>query len=165
MSERETGSGGPRVVHAGPLRWAGLGARTSNAAEMDPSTARIAGLWQRFLAEAHGKALPARLPYGVYSDYESDVNGPYTLTVGVRVGEDEPVDGALAQVRAPAATYLVFEGRGEMPALVFRLWQEVWDHFAADRTDYRRAYGVDFEEHRAPDEVAIHVSVRAAGGR
>jgi predicted transcriptional regulator YdeE len=47
----ETSIRPPDARHGGPRRVAGLAVRTRNADEMSPDTARIAGLWGRFMSE------------------------------------------------------------------------------------------------------------------
>jgi predicted transcriptional regulator YdeE len=62
----------------------GVAARTTNRAETDPAVAKIPGLWQRFFSEQ--EQIPGRLDpdvvYGVYTAYDSDHTGEYSLIVG-----------------------------------------------------------------------------------
>jgi len=60
----------------------GLSTRTDNAAEMDPIRGKIPALWQTFddcvpVDYQHGERV-----YGVYSDYESDHTGKFTVLAG-----------------------------------------------------------------------------------
>ena len=139
-----------------PIVVAGLSVRTTNGEETDPARARIPALWGRFFAEGHAARGQGPI-YSVYSDYESDVNGAYTVLVGRKVGEAESAEGA---VTIPPGSYLVFTSRGEMPEAVQRGWGEVWRYFSAPGTP-RRSYAADFElyDPASPDAVRIHVGI------
>jgi predicted transcriptional regulator YdeE len=136
---------------------AGVAARTSNERERDPSTAVLPDLWARFAASPAPSSGPVRPVYGVYTEYDSDVDGDYTALIG---REGAPTRPAERMVTLPAGSYLVFTSAGEMPAAVIAGWQEVWAYF--ERPDApARAYTADFEYHDPahPSTVRIHVAV------
>jgi predicted transcriptional regulator YdeE len=58
----------------------GFHVRTKNSDEFNEKTAKLPSLWQQFYAS--DLAANANV-FSVYSDYESDANGMYTVTVGV----------------------------------------------------------------------------------
>src|SRR5688572_28395147 len=118
-----------------PVVVAGVSVRTTNGEETDLARARIPALWARFFAVGHSARGQGPI-YSVYSDYESDVNGAYTVLVGKEAGEADGGEGAVA---IPAGSYLVFTSRGEMPEAVQRGWGEVWRYFSAPGTP-RRSY-------------------------
>jgi predicted transcriptional regulator YdeE len=134
----------------------GMSVRTSNDRESDPKTAAIPGLWKRFMAKRAGGANTALL-YAVYSDYESDANGQYTVTVGAASTSDEISE---ARVATAAGDYLVFTSTGEMPKAVIDGWKQVWAYFA-DGAERQRAYTTDFELHdpKNPSTVRIYIAV------
>ena len=140
-----------------PLRIAGLAARTSNAREMDPGKAAIPGLWQRFMQE-QPKAGASAAVYSVYTEYESDVNGAYTVVIGRQADI-----GAIAEktVTIPAGKYLEFTSTGEMPAAVVNGWKQVWEYFARSEAP-ARAYTADFEVYdpATPETVKIWIAVK-----
>ena len=143
-----------------PRNVTGLTMRTSNARERDPETAALPGLWQRFMSQrrdAHSG--PPVAVFSVYTDYESDVNGAYTVVLGRDTGS--PASGAHT-VRVPAGRYAVFASTGEMPAAVISSWQQVWAYFARPGAP-ARAYTTDFEQYdpAEPSTVRIHVAVQA----
>jgi len=147
-------------------RVVGIRVRTSNPEESEPATASLPGLWGRFLAEGLAGSIPGRREggaiLGVYSSYEPDGEGGagrYDVTAGVEVAADATPPDGMVEVAVPAGDYLVFEARGEMPAVVVETWQRVWKHFESERA-LERAFTVDFEEHVAPGHVAIHIAVR-----
>jgi predicted transcriptional regulator YdeE len=143
--------------HHGAFHVAGLTARTTNREENDPATARIGGLWNRFFGEETYRWMPHRTSdariFGVYSGYESNVDGAFDLTVGVAVSH---AAGEAATIEA--GDYLVFAGQGEMPQMVIDTWQRIWQYFEAHPTITRR-YRSDFEAYDGPDKVAIHIGV------
>lgn len=152
----------PAPIRVKPFRVAGIEVRTSNDDESDPATARIGAMWDRFFSDGIMERVPDSEPdapvYGVYADYESDVNGRYTVTAGVRVPESSNVPEGLTDVSVREGEYLVFEKRGPMPAIVIEAWMEAW-RFFEENSGFRRAYATDFEEYRGPDVVAVHVGV------
>src|SRR5436190_23480871 len=97
---------GKTVQRRRPLRVAGLTLRTDNAAEAQPGTGKIPGLWQRFRTdnwfERLGKLGASGPPLGIYSAYESDAyrmgfggGGPptrYAGTAGRLPGSAEEPD-------------------------------------------------------------------------
>ena len=64
----------------------GIATRTTNELELNPETASIPGLWSRFFAENIGEQISngysTDTVYGVYTDYETDHTGAYTLIIG-----------------------------------------------------------------------------------
>jgi predicted transcriptional regulator YdeE len=155
----------PELVKLSPFRIAGISARTTNAEEMSGMSDKISSLWARFFREGIIDRIENRIPdtdiYGVYSDYQSDAGGEYTLTVGVQVPADETGGQSLQQVDIEPGEYLVFSGTGEMPHVVTATWQAVWDHFSGSQ-EYRRTFTTDFERYPSDSEVAIHIGVARA---
>ena len=86
----------------------GVAARTTNRAETDPAAAKIPALWQRFFTEQ--EQIPGRLDpdvvFGVYTAYESDHTGEYSLIVGARVSTATDVAEGLVAVAIPPGRYL-----------------------------------------------------------
>jgi predicted transcriptional regulator YdeE len=111
--------------------------------------------------------LPEKIPnrqanslvYGVYSDYESDASGYYTVTAGVSV--TTAVTG-YHSVLVLGGQYLVFEIQGAMPQAVIDGWGAVWRYFSQSQK-YKRLFTTDYEEYRGPDRVAIFISVAEIG--
>ena len=149
----------------GPARRVvGLAIRTTNAEEMVTESARIPGLWGRFMGEgwfARLEQLGAVGPViAVYSDYASDLNGAYSLLAGREVVPGLALAAGVSAVDVPPGDFLVFRFRGPMPAVVIAGWQRVWKFF--DRADgARRAYTTDVEVYDADGAgLAIWIAVR-----
>ena len=141
----------------------GVAARTTNRAEADPAAAKIPALWGRFFMEQDqiSGRLDPDVVFGVYTGYESDHTGEYSLIVGAQVSAATNVPQGLVSVAIPRGRYLVFTAEGEMPAALIRTWIEIWDYFS-DAPKYERAYTTDFERHDRgrPSVVDVHVAVR-----
>jgi len=133
----------------------GLSTRTQNSNEFSKETAKIPNLWHRF----YSRDLVANENiYGVYSDYESDANGLYTVTAGV-TSEHAPTDTEMGSVSIPEGNYLVFQGKGAMPLAVIQTWGQVWEYFAAEN-QYQRSFSCDFEAYKGSEEVAIYIGIK-----
>ena len=140
----------------------GISIRTRNADEGDMATAKIPALWQQFY-QAHALrqlGWPHDAPgmYGVYSGYESDMNGLFDVTAAVPASDAPPA--ALRQLRIEGGDYLVFSGHGPMPQTVIEVWGQIWAYFSQATPEFLRRYTTDFEEYRGPEDVAIHIAVK-----
>ena len=131
----------------------GLSVRTRNSDEFDEKTAKIPSLWQQFYAS--DLAANPKI-FGVYSNYDSDANGYYTVTVGI---ESSHAPTQINPVIIQAGNYLVFQGRGPMPATVVETWKRVWDFFGTN-TAPRRNFVSDFEAYNGPNEVTIYIGLK-----
>ena len=136
---------------------AGISVRTTNAAEFDPSTGKIAGLWGRFFSEGLFETLPGKLPhspiYGVYSDYASDYLGVFNVTAGVATTQSD------GPVVLQAGEYLVFSATGPMPQTVLQTWGVVWQYFQNNPL-VQRSYETDYEEYSGTERVNIHIGIK-----
>lgn len=146
-----------RQTLAQAIAIAGIKVRTTNAAQFNPATAKIAGLWGRFFSEDLFNKLPGKLAtspvYGVYSGYDSDYMGAFDVTAGVATAQTE---GSLA---LQAGEYLVFKGVGPMPQTVVQTWGIVWQYFQ-NNPDVKRSYGTDYEAYLGTDTVEIHIGIQ-----
>lgn len=145
-----------QTVHYDEKQIWGITLRTDNADEMNPHTARIGGLWQKF-----GEAIAPKLNeectvYGVYHDYESDANGEFTVLAGADLLMDTT---GLEKVTVEAGNYLVFDAQGEMPRIVIDTWAEIWDYFSSGDAKFQRAFTTDFERYTRADKVEIYIAV------
>jgi predicted transcriptional regulator YdeE len=91
----------------------------------------------------------------VYSNFESDETGEFDLTAGIKGGSPTAKN---SEVTIPGGTYLRFEKKGTIPAVVIELWQEIWQFFA--RLDSpQRLFKCDFEEYQDVNSVAIYIGI------
>ena len=128
----------------------GISMRTRNSDEAVPDTARIPGLWQQFFSDNIEVNIPSKVDdgclYGVYTHYDSDHKGEYTIYVGHEVQNLQSVPAGMNGIEIPAGKYLVFSQEGQMPGIVYTLWNNIWQFFAESK-QYKRAYTLDFERY------------------
>lgn len=135
----------------------GLSVRTCNQDEMFPSKAKIGDLWAQFYSQ-HGCNLTENSNvYGIYTDYESDFSGPYSVYAAADTfgASDE-----LIALTLSAGKYLVFSAQGEIPGSVIELWGHIWEHFSNGDAEYERAYTTDFEHFKSATSVDIYIAVK-----
>jgi len=152
----------PKIVQYAGATAVGIEVRTRNSDEMDPATAKIGALWQRFFRDELGSKIAGSVEpptvVGVYSNYESDHTGAYSLLVGLLTKPKAAVPEGMTKIAIPAGNYMVFEARGPMPQALIGTWGAIWKHFGPSSTQ-RRAYSVDFELHRADGSVDVHIAI------
>lgn len=142
----------------------GLTTRTRNS-DVD-MTSKIGSLWNDFyqkgiyaaiLNKANEKAL------GIYSDYETDVNGEYSVTVGCEVTNAGGISENTVIKTIPAGKYAKFIVRGHMQTAVADFWEQLWQMNFDDK-NLERSYQCDFEEYQNGDmenaEIHIYISVK-----
>ncbi|KQC00051.1 GyrI-like domain-containing protein [Pedobacter sp. Hv1] len=121
----------------------GISVRTTN--QNGQSSKDIEGLWGKFWGEAIQKQIPNKVSddiYAVYTDYETDFNGPYTTIVGLPVSSLENIPKGFVGITIETGVYQKFTSKGKMPAAVFNTWLEIWRN-----KNLNRAYKADFTIH------------------
>lgn len=130
----------------------GITVRTSNA-----NAHEIGALWGRFYETGAARRISESgdaTIYSVYSDYESDHTGSFTVLIGCAVPENSVVPDGMSKRSVSAGRYAVFPAIGELPASVVKAWSSVWD------TPLDRVYNTDFERYSSDGAVTVHVGVR-----
>lgn len=131
------------------IKLVGITARTSNALEMNPETAKIASTMQMFFGggmqeQILGRKKPGTV-FAVYTDYESDELSGYTYFLGEEVNNFESIGKGFETLTIPTQNYVKFTSTsGKMPAVCIDMWQNIWKMKAADFGGVR-AYIADFE--------------------
>lgn len=146
------------VVNLKEKKVVGVTARTKNCD--DNMTEIIGSLWQNLYEggvyntiknKSNDKAI------GIYSDYESDVNSEYSVTVGCEVSDAENMGEDTIVKVIPAGKYAKFIVHGQVQQAVNNFWQELWN------MKLNRNYRCDFEEYQNCDmenaEIHIYISV------
>ncbi|MCD4758333.1 MAG: GyrI-like domain-containing protein [Arcobacteraceae bacterium] len=146
-----------KVKYIKKLMISGISITTNNTNEMNEETQKIAPLWEQYDKEniytkTFNKSNDSSF-YGVYSNYTSDLNGDYDVTVGVEV--TKPKNAIVIEDER----YLVFTKQGELPEVAFKAWEEIWDYFA-NNSEYERKYTTDFEKYSKEDEIEIYISIK-----
>lgn len=143
----------PSVKYVEGFTVTGLNVRTQNSDEFNEKTAKLPGLWQKFYTS--DLAVNAN-PFGVYSHYDSDANGYYSVTVGITSSHAVT---QLNSVAVQTGNYLVFQGTGPMPVTVVETWKRVWAYFAANN-EYQRNFISDFEAYNGFEQVIIYIGIK-----
>lgn len=134
----------------------GLKARTSNSNEINPATQKIGPTIQKYISMGGGENIANRKnpgqSFGIYTDYESDMNGMYTYFIGQEVTSFENVPEGFSTLEIPAQNYAKFTTKaGAMPDVCIDAWMSIW---AMDEHELgARAFVADFELY---DERAIN---------
>ncbi|MNO49115.1 Bacterial transcription activator, effector binding domain [compost metagenome] len=150
------------------IHLAGVSVRTTNAAEAGPS-GRLPGLWESYFnsgmaADPHMKN--PELIYALYTDYESDANGEYTVVIGHEADNTEAEGPSTYNFAViPASQYLVFTTKkGPVQEVVAQAWGEIWEYF--QRSSETRTFTGDFEVYDARNfdpanaEVQIYIAIK-----
>ena len=154
----------PKIITKSGFKIIGIEVRTSNPDEMS-GKGKIGEHWQKFYSENILPKIPGKrsdVVLAAYTDYESDVNGAYSLIIGSEVDSLVNIPAGLVGREIPAAKYAVFNSaRGAIPEVIIDVWKEIWDYKGA-----ARAYQTDLEvygkESRDPNNahVEVYVSIR-----
>ncbi|MDN4503294.1 GyrI-like domain-containing protein [Alteromonadaceae bacterium BrNp21-10] len=142
----------------------GLSVRTNNVSEIQQNGGAIGRLWQEFYANIAPHLNNNSKLYGVYTDYESDHAGDYSVLASTddpalhaKLADDANID--VKQHTVAAGRYVVFRGMGPMPQAVIELWAQVWQFFTDDNCPYTRIYTSDFEFYKSDTEVEIYMAI------
>ena len=131
----------------------GFSTRTQNIDEFNDKTAKLPKLWQQFSTSS--LATQGTI-FAVYSGYESNAEGLYTVTVGTL---SDKKAGNFESVTIQKGNYLVFEGQGPNPHAVIETWKRIWEYFKTDNT-CQRSFISDFEEYTSSETVAIYIGIQ-----
>lgn len=146
----------PRIVEAGPLLIAGLGARYSHA-----NTAGIPAQWQRFESGAEAPP-PGTVAYGVC--FNGDDDGNFDYLAGIEVANFSGVRADYTRLRLPERRYAVVRHHGHIGSipLTWRAFLEEWlpasGLRSADAPDFER-YDASFDPVTGQGGVEIWVPV------
>jgi predicted transcriptional regulator YdeE len=160
--------GAPRLVETSGFTFVGVGVRTTNADEADPARARIGGLWQRFFADRIADKIPGRRAdapiLAIYSDYESDENSEYSLSIGSEVAPGTAAPEGMVARAVPGGRYAVFGSeKGAIRQIVVGTWRRIWQVTRGGELAGRRTYSFDFERYdersRDPQNAEIDIYI------
>ena len=120
---------------------------------------KIASLYCDFDKKAPVNYKAGARVYGVYYDYQSDAQGAYSVLAGTD-SVDDAVSSSLEAIRIAKGKYMVFEAKGEIPAVVLETWGKIWSYFSAHETPKQRAYTADFEYYKTQNEIEIFITIK-----
>jgi predicted transcriptional regulator YdeE len=131
------------------MKLIGINARTRNADEFNPETAKILSTVQNYFHNGlYDKIQSRKTPgktYCVYTEYETDQTGAYTYFIGEEVDADSDVPEGLSTITIPAQSYAKFTTEsGQMPTVCINAWMDIWKMTSEDFGG-ERSYSADFE--------------------
>lgn len=153
-----------QIVTKAAFHMIGVSARTTNAKEIT-SEGKIPGLWSKYIEQNIAQKIPQLVQpqqtIGLYSDYESDVNGEYAITIGKEVEKIDLVPEGMAAKKIPTSTYAVFTTpKGPVTEVVPKTWLAIWEFFRT--ADQERTYTGDYELYdERRDQVEIYIAIKA----
>ncbi|WP_195573933.1 GyrI-like domain-containing protein [Paenibacillus sp. 1001270B_150601_E10] len=157
------------VVHKPSITLAGVTTRTTNAEEAG-SNGRLPKLWETYFKNSTAVQAYSDQPaylYALYTDYESDASGAYTVLIGHELKENiDRADMPFEHAAVPESEYLVFTSKkGPVYEVVAQAWMEIWNYFNDSKEV--RAYTGDFELYDASSfdpanaEVRIYIAIQS----
>ena len=139
----------------------GISTRTKNEDEMNPQTAKIGAVWQKFDETVDVDYKGGERVYGVYYNYESDANGEFDVLAGYETSNEK-----LESIKIETGKYLVFNkiykenNDNSRVQAIIETWGEIWEYFANENSQYKRAYKTDFEYYKNQNEIEIYISIQ-----
>ncbi len=150
----------PQLIQVETFSVMGLKKRTKNAHEFNPQTAKLPALWQSVYSSPMLMQKPDSLIYGVYSDYESDDKGFYTVTAGIEANDLVAMDHFYT-INIKKGNYFVFKNSGPMPKAIIDTWRAIW-HYFDNQSNISRVYETDFEVYMGQEKCAVYIGVNVA---
>ena len=90
--------------------------------------------------------------YAIYSEYESNYKGDYTLFIGV-----DKIDSC-KEIIIEEENYQVFSVDTSSPYGIIMAWQEIWE--MEEKGLLNRAYTVDYEKYYPDGKVEIFIALK-----
>jgi predicted transcriptional regulator YdeE len=118
----------------------GIFVRTSNV--NNKSLKDIGDLFGRFMSQNISEKIPDKINgdiYCVYTDYETDYNGPYTTIIGCKVSSLKEIPIGLIGKTIPESKYQVYTSTGKLSESLAKTWEGIWN------TELDRRYSADFD--------------------
>ena len=144
-----------------PFNIIGISIKTTNKNHL--AEKEIKALWEEFIVKNIKKIIPNKIDeaiYSLYTDYESDHNGPYTVILGCKVKSLEKIPEGMLGKSFLGGNYAKIIAHGDLTeGMIVNEWTKIWD------MDLDRKFTTDFElfGEKAQDpknsEVAFYVAV------
>ncbi|WP_321777919.1 GyrI-like domain-containing protein [Sulfurimonas sp.] len=138
----------------------GISTRTKNSNEMDPKTAKIGAIWQKFYSTVEVNYKDGERVYGIYYNFESDANGEFDVLAGYEISNEN-----LDKITIQKGKYLVFhktlketDDNARIQAVI-ETWGKIWKYFSNENSQYKRVYKTDFEHYKEKNEIEIYISI------
>jgi predicted transcriptional regulator YdeE len=118
----------------------GIFVRTTNV--NNKALKDIGDLFGKFVGQNILEKIPNKITediYCVYTDYETDFNGPYTTIIGCKVGSLKDIPAGLIGKTIPDSKYEVYTSTGKLSISLAKTWEGIWN------ADINRRYSADFD--------------------
>ncbi|MEM8907867.1 MAG: effector binding domain-containing protein [Bacteroidota bacterium] len=105
----------------------------------------IEKLWGRFWGEDIQHQIPNKLNdeiYAVYTDYENQQFGKYTVIIGLPVKTLDTIPPGFTGRELCIGDHQKFVSKGKMPEAIVKTWTEIWES-----KDLKRAFRTDVTVH------------------
>ncbi len=138
----------------------GISTRTKNSNEMNPETAKIGAIWQKFDKMVEVNYKNGERVYGIYYNFESDANGEFDVLAGYETSNDK-----LDKVTIAKGKYFIFNKTFEETndntriQAIIETWGKIWEYFSNENSQYKRIYKTDFEYYKDKNEIEIYISI------
>lgn len=139
----------------------GVELRTSN--EPGKAELEIPQHWENFYNEHLFEKIPNKISndvFGLYTNYVSDMNAPYSLIIGTKVSTLDSVPENMIGIHIPEGKYATIPVSGHFPDSLIKAWQKIWT------SDLDRAYTYDFEVYNKDfhpvtnSDLAVQISLK-----
>ena len=147
------------ILNLPERHFTGITIRTHNDPGPNDPNASITDLWMSFGSKV-SPLIQKDVCYGIYTDYESDNTGAYSVSATVEVDSPDDAPDGLDVKTTPAGSYMRFSNKGTMPEVVAQTWMEIWNYFGKQGCPHERAYLGDIEEYPSDKEVIIYVGLK-----
>jgi len=118
----------------------GISVRTTNV--NNKALKDIGELFGNFVSQNILEKIPNKISedlYCVYTDYESDFNGPYKTIIGCKVSSLNDIPTGLIGKTIPESKYQVYRSTGKLSISLAKTWEGIWN------SDLNRRYSADFD--------------------
>ncbi|MBC5637815.1 effector binding domain-containing protein [Ornithinibacillus sp. BX22] len=122
--------------------------RTNNFND-DAMMQKISTMWKEATTVLNNKD---DIIYGLYSEYESDYKGDYSLSVAIESSEGDTT------IKIPEANYERFVVDISDENGIVKVWQEIWER--EEKGELKRAYSFDFEKYYPNGQIEIYIAVQ-----
>ncbi len=122
-----------------------IGISTETTNENGQAIKDVEETWDKFWGENISDIIPNKERdeiYAVYTDYENDFRGKYTLIIGFPVTTLDNVPDGLVGREISVGKNEKFVSKGKMPEAILKTWMEIWQD-----TELKRAYRADVTVH------------------
>lgn len=137
----------------------GISIRTTN--ENGQSAKDIETLWDKFWGEEIQKRILNKVNddiYAVYTEYETDFTGPYTVIIGLPVSSLENIPKGFVGITIEKTVYQKFVSKGKMPEAVLNTWMEIWQNENLNRS-YKSDFTIHGEKYYDGDDAEVETFI------